>query len=281
MRRVLALSLAIILVLLPVVRAGPADPRDTLNVTMMINVVESPQLAPGDSGIFVFNFTNRYGYAMQNISLNVSIYQYATIEETLPVDSSWRWAYPRIAESTTNPRELLIHRGGPMDRLNASERLIERFTILTSQDMPHGSIFAQSAYFLRFWLEFDFNNGTGSTHLVMASKGYFTDQQWYEATNNRGPGCGPYNATNRCIGNLNVTRLGIDGLLPDSLFGVKEPIPIWPFYGLIVVTAFFLVLAFLFWVEENPGKYPRVERAWLVFKGRLRRVARVPRRRRV
>ena len=57
---------------------------------------------------------------------------------------------------------------------------------------------------------------------------------------------------------------------------MKEPIPIWPFYGLLVLTGLFLVLAFLFWVEENPGRYPRVERVWMTFKGRLRRTLRFP-----
>jgi hypothetical protein len=153
--------------------------------------------------------------------------------------------------------------------------MILNFTVLTSADMPHGSVFAQAAYFLRFWLEFDIDNGTRS-HLRMASLGYFTAQQWALARSDLGPGCSPGNATNRCTGLVNLTRLGVDGVLPDSLFGVKEPIPLWPFYGLVVLVGFFLVLAFLFWVEENPGQYPRVERVWLRFKGRLRGVLRRP-----
>jgi len=34
-------------------------------------------------------------------------------------------------------------------------------------------------------------------------------------------------------------------------------------------------------VEENPGQYPRIERRWLMFKGRLRRLVRLPLRKRV
>ncbi|TLZ61831.1 MAG: hypothetical protein E6K13_06490 [Methanobacteriota archaeon] len=281
MRRVIALSLAIVLALLPVSRAQSDNPRDLRDVGSLIRIVSAPQLAPGEAGSFAFNLTNPYSFAMQNISLNVSIYQYTTLEETLPVDASWRWSFPRIAESTANPRELLIHPGGPLDRLGVAEHLPEQFTILTSQDMPHGSIFAQSAYYLRFWLEFDFNNVTTNTRLTMASRGYFSDAAWTNATTYNGPGCTAFNATNRCLGSVNLTRLGVDGILPDSAFGVKEPIPVWPFYGLIALTAFFLILAFLFWVEENPGQYPRIERRWLMFKGRLRRLVRLPLRKRV
>jgi len=266
-------------VLLPVARADLNDPRDVGNQNKIIRVLESPQLAPGEMGTFRFNFSNPHRFWMQNILLNVSIYEYATIEENLRVDSGWPWAYPRIQESAppSNPREYLIHRGGPMDFLgntSGANYIRESFTILTSKDMPHGSVFAQSSYFLRFWLEFDFTNATDSGRMVLASRGYFTDAQWANATEYLGPGCTPYNATNRCAGNVNLTRLGVDGLLPDSAFGVKEPIPIWPFYGLVVMTIFFLILAFLFWVEENPGRYPRIERRWLTFKGRLRRVFR-------
>ncbi len=280
MKRAAAIALAILLLAVPAVRAQ--DVRDPGFVSRIIAVVESPQLEPGQSGVFRFNFTDPYPYEMNNTLLNVSIYQYATIEESLPLDASWRWAYPQIAES--GDREYEILRGTPADSLDAGEIMALQFTVLTSADMPHGSIFAQSAYFLRFWIEFDMNDTTGERRYVMASRGHFSATEWEEARVdplNPDPNCNPTNDTNRCVGSLNLTRLGVDGVVPDSLFGVKEPIPLWPFYGLLVATALFLVLAFLFWVEENPEKYPRVERAWLVFKGRLRRIARLPRRHRV
>src|SRR5207245_1653007 len=57
--------------------------------------------------------------------------------------------------------------------------------------------------------------------------------------------------------------------VPGSAFGVKEPVPRWPFYLLIGLAALFLVFAFLFWVEENPGSYPRVDAWWARTRGRL------------
>ncbi len=287
MRRVVALSLAFLVALLPVVRAaGPDDVWDIGNQNEIIDIMETPQLAPGESGELVFNISNPYGHPMDNVVLNVSIYRYATIEETAPLDSTWGWSFPKIvsASPSCNWRECRVLMGGAQGHLgiNATdEYIVQRLTIATSKDMPHGSVFAQSSYFIRFWLEFTFDNGTGSSSYVMASRGYFTDEQWTEATTTLGLGCGPYNSTNRCLGNVNLTRLGVDGVLPDTAFGVKEPIPIWPFYGLLVMTGLFLVLAFLFWVEENPGRYPRTERTWLTFKGRLRRLVRSPLRKKV
>jgi len=280
MRRVLAIALAILLLLLPSVRAQE-DIRDPGFVNGIMRVLVSPQVVPGEAGEFVFNLSNPYGHPMQNISLNVSIYQYVTIEESVPVDGSWAWTFPRIRNAAVNPREYKVEQGGPSSYLgntSGSNYKIERFTIETSVDMPHGSVFAQAAYFLRFWLEFDINNGTQS-HIVMASRGYFTSQQWEAAhvSDPPDPNCNnAVNTTYRCLGLLNLTRLNVDGILADSSFGVKEPFPAWPFYGLLGVTGFFLVLAFLFWVEENPGQYPRVERTWLRFKGRLRRLVRRP-----
>jgi hypothetical protein len=134
--------------------------------------------------------------------------------------------------------------------------------------MPHGTIFSQASYFVRFWLEFNGTVNGNATRFRMASRGFFTDDQWARATNatNTSP-CTPPS----CRGNVNFTILGVDGILPDSAFGVKEPIPRWPFYLLIALAGFFLLFAFLFWVGENPGTYPRVDAWWARTRGRLAR----------
>jgi len=280
MRRTVAFALAIVLALVPAARAQD-DPRAPGSVNRILAVVAPLILAPGDSGSLRLNLTNPYGHRMQNASLNVSVYEYATVETSAPVDATWGHEYPLLqahqADGTMcRARECRLMAGLPQDILLAGESLLLNFTVLTSYDMPHGSVFAEAAFFLRFWLEFDFNNGTAQSHLRMASRGYFTSAQWDAARADLGPGCTPYNPANRCIGSLNLTRLGVDGIIPDASFGVREGFPLWPFYGLLALIVFFLVLAFLFWVEENPGKYPRVERVWLRFKGRLRRAVRRP-----
>src|SRR5207302_2452065 len=129
---------------------------------------------------FVFYFNSTYTEPMRNVRLNASIYRYATIDESVPVDSVWPYAYPRIAETGT--KEWVWTNATVA---NASSRSLS-FTVLTapdSHDMPHGSIFSQSSYFVRFWLEFD-GNVTGNL-FRMVSPGFFTRAQWLAATINR------------------------------------------------------------------------------------------------
>ncbi|HYT17049.1 MAG TPA: hypothetical protein VEO18_02240 [Thermoplasmata archaeon] len=257
-------ALALALLVLAVVLSPPATAEDwgaVGKVTKLISVQESPELAPGDSGRFEFYFNTSYSEPMINVTLTASIYRYATIEESIPVDSSWAYGFPKIAESGARDWSWTSA------RVNPGSSTLLNFTVVTaadSRDMPHGSIFSQASYFVRFSLVFEGNVSGTLTPFHFASRGYFTDAQWNLAIS--------ANATNPCTppscrGNVNMTDLGVDGLLPDSAFGVKEPIPRWPFYLLIALAGVFLVLAFLFWVEENPGSYPRIEARWARTRG--------------
>lgn len=272
-----ALALVVALLLLVVPAASPARAAEDFGavsvVNKLVNVTATPQLAPGESGDFDFQFRSTYpaGMTMYNVSLNVSIYRYATVDTSVPVDSTWTYPFPQIAQTRGREWWWNATSFAPGSAVNLS------FTVETSSDsnqMPYGSVFSPASYFLRMWLEFDgLVNGT-SRHFRMASPGYFTKTQWDLAQNDtyRTP-CNPPS----CRGDLNLTFLGVDGVLSDSSFGVQDPIPRWPFYLLIGLAAFFTVLAFLFWVEENPGTYPRVEVWWARQRGRLARIR--PRRR--
>jgi hypothetical protein len=261
-------ALALALLVLAVVLSPPATAEDwgaVGKVNKLISVQSSPELAPGDSGRLEFYFNSTYTEPMINVTLTAGIYRYATIEESVPVDSSWPYAYPKIAESGARDWTWTAARVDP------GNSTLLNFTVVTvadSRDMPHGSIFSQSSYFVRFSVVFDGNVSGTMTTFHMASRGFFTDAQWDLATSP--------NATTPCDvpwcrggtgRGVNLTDLGVDGVLPDSAFGVKEPIPRWPFYLLIALAAFFLVLAFLFWVEENPGSYPRIEARWARTRG--------------
>ena len=62
-------------------------------------------------------------------------------------------------------------------------------------------------------------------------------------------------------GNINLDTLEIDGIIPDSSFGVKKPIPKWPLYILITLTVLFASLSVIFSLEEG-GTYPKLNK-WL------------------
>ena len=274
-----ALALLVALLLFAVPFSAPARAAEDFGaigvVNNFINVTSTPQLAPGQSGDFDFRFNSTYpaGMTMYNVSLNVSIYEYATVDASILMDRNWTYPYPVIAQTRGRQWWWNASSVAPGSVTNLS------FTVETSSDanlMPYGSVFSPASYFLRMWLEFDgLVNGT-PRHFRMASAGYFSRMTWALAQNATSitPCNPPY-----CRGDVNLTILGVDGVLPDSSFGVQEPIPRWPFYLLIGVAAFFTVLAFLFWVEENPGTYPRIETWWARQRGRLARIRPVRRKR--
>jgi hypothetical protein len=265
-----ALALSLLLIATLLAPASVAEDFGAVGkVNKFIGVQETPELAPGESGRFVFYFNSTYTQPIRNVRLNASIYRYATIDESMPVDAAWPYAYPRIAETGT--KEWVWTNATVA---NGSSRSLS-FTVLTapdSHDMPHGSIFSQSSYFVRFWLEFDGIVNGNTTRFRMASSGFFTREEWIRATSaNATTPCTPPGCRGEPGRGVNLTMLGVDGVLPDSAFGVKEPIPRWPFYLLMALVVFFLLLAFLFWVEENPGTFPRVETWWARTRGRLAR----------
>jgi hypothetical protein len=272
--RAIALALSLLLVSALLISAASAeDFGEVGKVNKLLSIQETPSLAPGESGRLAFFLNSTYTEPIFDVRLNASIYRYATIEESIPVDSSWSYDYPRIAENTGNPREWAWT--APVIAAGTSVPL--DFTILTaasSRDMPHGSIFSQSSYFVRFWLNFTGDVSGNQTPFRMVGRGFFTTTEWESATIPRSDPCNlPH-----CRGYMNVTMLAgflgvsrVDGIIPDTAFGVKEPIPRWPFYALIGLAVAFLLLAFLFWVEENPGAYPRVEAWWARTRGRLAR----------
>jgi hypothetical protein len=265
-------ALAVALLLVLVVFATPARAADFASVdyvNKLIQPVSTPQLEPGQSGDFQFQFNSTYpaGMPMLNVHLNVSIYEYETIDTSIRVDRNWSYPYPIIEPG--GGREFHWDPTAPVEPGTVTNL---SFTVLTSSDpnlMPSGSVFSQASYVLRMWLEFDGNVSGTITHFRMASRGYFTDVAWAQATNMTYTNpCNPPT----CRGNLNLTFLHVDGVLPDSSFGVKPPIPQWPFYLLIALAVVCAGLAFLFWVEENPGTYPRVEAWWARQRGRMARL---------
>ncbi|MGQ0796264.1 MAG: hypothetical protein ACT4OI_00130 [Methanobacteriota archaeon] len=272
----LALSSLCIASLLVLFGAIPAEAQgfgDVGRVNKLLSVIDTPQLAPGERGSFRFEFNSTYDEPIVDVTLRAEIYMYATIEEAIPVDGNWSYPYPQIEESP-GARSHTWNLGTVPPR-TASALNFTVATAADSRDMPHGSVFSQATYFVRFRVEFE-GNVTGTlTPFVMASPGYFTRAQWEAARNltNTDPCVPPW-----CRGNVNLTILGVDGIVPDSSFGVKEPIPQWPFYALVAGAVGFLVFAFLFWVEENPGAYPRVEVWWARTRGRLARLRPVRRR---
>jgi hypothetical protein len=221
----------------------------------ILNGFVTPTVAPGHTVNFLFNVTNPYGEetaVMWNLTLSVGVYKYSTQETTRVVNEDFKHA-PSIdglgAEVVTQLEPIAP---GDTTRLELH--------ITTTRDTPHGSYFSQSTYFVRFRLSFNFSGN--STQVVLQSRGYFTDDQWDQLVS--------FSADESIVNTTYMRSLGIDGLLPDSAFGLRVPIPRWPLGVLIAAICGLSVMALYYFVLDNPGKYPRLEKRFYYLRGKLR-----------
>ena len=231
--------------------ASPGSPKYANN---MLGGFITPTVRPGETVFFSFNLTNPYDDdfgIMQNSVLSVGIYRYATQEKSNEVNSSFK-----------NPPSIEgegIEVAYAVGQLDLGETIRVELDILTSHKTPHGSYFSQSTYFVRFKLTFNFIGNT--TGVLLQSRGYFTDQQWDHMVS--------FSANESIVNTTYMHSLGVDGLLPDSSFGIKVPIPRWPLYLLIVAICGCMFLASYYFVLDNPGKYPKLEKRFYYLRGKM------------
>jgi hypothetical protein len=241
--RVRALVMGLILLALIIPQNTMAD--DYISHPGNIPLFEdfsSPAFEPGESAKFTMSIKNRYNETMENITLTVGVYAAAKYYEYTPIDSvkkppslagdgrETQFTIPEIIQNTT---------------------IFNNFTIKTNSDTTQGT------YFVRFELQFEYNN----TQFFMRSRGYFTDEEWEEATSS---------ANETHPGRINTQYLGVDGILPDSSFKVWSQIPSWPLYicliPLIVVLG---ILAIMFYAQEEHNMFPWLDQGFKYWTGKL------------
>jgi hypothetical protein len=254
--RPVTLAMMALVLLTPLSMAQSIDEPRFVN--KLLDDFRTPVIVPGQSGDFSLNINNpdpvNLTGSMTNVMLNASIYQYATLEESRPVGE------------IPNP-PIVVQSGGVEYGFHGitigpgGEHTVT-FTVSTEKSTPHGSYFSQSTYFVRFWLEFEYEG----VNYTMVSRGYFNDQQWLHLTQTE-TGAGEVNQTY-------LQELGYDGIIPDSAFAVKIPIPMWPLYLLMLCTVFVGCLAVSFYILDNPGSFPRVELHLLRLTGRCHQLRR-------
>jgi hypothetical protein len=251
---VLAAALMLLTVGSASVRAEITDPGAPRYTNNMFGGFVTPTVSPGKTVDFAFNLTNPYDQTlatMSNITLTVGIYEYATQDTAREVNSSFK-----------NPpliRGLASQLNFTLEDMPIKTTVRMELPINTSEKTPHGSYFSQSTYFVRFKLTF--NLGSNATPVVLQSKGFFTDAQWSQMVSFT-PGQDIVNTTY-------MKSLGVDGLIPDSSFGIKVPIPRWPLAVLIVACVGVSLLALYYFVLDNPGRYPRLEKRAYYLRGKL------------
>ena len=212
----------------------------------------TPQLEPGENGDFSLDVLNRYNETLENVIIEAEIYHRADIDESETLDNipskkrpyisntKWTSNIDNIEETqdTSDTKKATYDIG----ELEFNETITLEFKIKTDDDTKEGT------YFVRFSMNFDLN----TTTRIMQSRGHWSSEQWENATTN---------ITEGSLGNINLEALLVDGIIPDSSFGVKKPIPKWPLYLLITLTIVFAGLALVFYLEEE-GDYPKLNK-WL------------------
>ena len=220
----------------------------------------TPTVAPGQRVDFSFNLTNPYDNSsaviqngtMQNVTLVIGIYMYATQEKAEAVTGSF--PHPPLINGTTTEWKEYI------SEILPNQTLRIELPIYTSKKTPHGSYFSQSTYFVRFNLTFNLPNN--SADVVLKSRGCFTENEWNTIVSFEG---------NQSIVNTTyMESLGVDGILPDSSFGIKIPIPRWPLGVIVAGCGGLSFMALYYFVLDNPSKYPRLEKRFYYLRGKLR-----------
>ena len=250
MKRILGLVLLIALVSQPLAESEidtyVSHPGNIPN----FHNFKTPQLEPGEKGNFMLEVHNRYGYQLENVSIISEIYHRADIDQSEVFESIPSNERPYISnkcliinlEETCENNDKIELASFNLATIKVNETITLKFRIVSDEDTREGT------YFVRFSMNFDYNG----TSRIMQSRGHWNMEQWEEATSN---------VTDNYPGNINLDTLGVDGIIPDSSFGVKKPIPKWPLYILVSLTVVFAGLSVIFYLEEE-GNYPELNK-WL------------------
>ena len=249
MRKVL--GIIIIIMMLPIAKSEIDDYTSHPGNIPNFHNFETPQLEPGENSFFSFEIQNRYVENITNVSINAEIYHRADIDESESLEKINSGKRPIIGENCWNYKEndencsdsLSSDKAGFNIEMIAVNQTIQlKFDIKTKDDTMEGT------YFVRFSMSYQLNE----TDRTLQSRGFWNMEEWTNATTN---------LTNNYPGNINLDSLNVDGIIPDSSFGIKKPIPKWPLYILITLTVVFAGLSVVFYLEEEET-YPELNK-WL------------------
>lgn len=237
-------------------RLGVSDPAE---IPLFENF-RTPGIVPGSSGTLKFTITNRYTFNnnnnnMTNITLILNIYRYVTLEKSKDVTKISHG--PRIVSGNDGLSEIIDQYTAVFfwPLLTWNQTVPVELNIKSSSNSPQGT------YFVGMHLNFTFNY----RYFDMKSRGHFSDTQWDSAQPNATEEDDEYYDDQGVlikfiVGRLDLEELDVDGIVPETSFRIKEPIPLWPFYVGVGLAVLFLVLAAVFYLMDEKGKFPNAKR---------------------
>lgn len=235
----------------PVFAADSSDnPMSPLYVNEILSVEKTPSAPPRGSTTLVINMTNPYNnQTMENISFTIGIYAFATIDGYRPLSGIEE--PPILINGSQRGTEITLHftsiKPGVNETLNIGVQM--------ERKSPTGGLFNQGSYFVRMAMNFTLGNRT--YHLL--SRGFMSEEAKSFLDGHKG-----------FVNSTELQQFGFDGIIPDTSFAVRVPIPKWPFYVLMGLAVLFTLAAVFSYVEDNPGAFPAIERRYLWLKGKYR-----------
>ncbi len=242
-------GLSIILILLLFAIASPLKVHSQVDDEYISSPGNIPQfeftspatIIPGDAGRLNFKIENRYSIIMTNVTLTVNIFKCVTIEDTKEVEGLKD--APKIVHASGGTRYAILD-GQTIQfqwsKLNNNTQEPIRIKISTLKDTHQGT------YFVRMNLTFEYE----SRVYILNSRGHYSQAEWDYAHLTSNP---------TDPGDINLTALGVDGIIPDTSFRVKDPIPLWPLILFAGLSVFFAVLAGIFYFMDEHGKFPKTK----------------------
>ncbi|MBU2564717.1 MAG: hypothetical protein KJ655_00455, partial [Candidatus Thermoplasmatota archaeon] len=157
------------------------------------------------------------------VSLTVEIYKYVTEEKSKNISEISN--PPVFANGET--RTIIYN-----NSIATGDSFPISLQISTSKETQQGT------YLVKMKINFKFSGAA----YMMESIGYFSEEEIMKYQ-------------------LNTTNLPSEcsGIIPETSFTVREPIPLWPLYVLIGATVFFGFLAAVFYMQDK-GKIPKLKR---------------------
>ena len=228
----------------------------------MLGITTSETIVPPNNAWLNVTVANPYASDtedMVNVSLTVGVYRYATQEHDEYITEDF--PNPPLIAGVSTEKTILFPRIAPDDPNTFNDKSSEWSFVpfWISEKTPHGSYFSQATYFVRLKVSFNFEGN--STAIVLQSRGFFTDDQWNRMVS--------WEYGDAIIDTVYMKSLGVDGILPDTSFGINVPIPRWPLAVIITVAAGSCFAGFYFYVLDNPGKHPRLEKRFYYLRGKL------------
>jgi len=230
--------------------ASSDDPMAPLYVNRILSMEKTPSVPPRGSATLVINMTNPYeNLTMENISLTIGIYAFATIDSYRPLNEIEQ--PPILINGSQRGTEITLH----FDSIKPGVNQTLNIAVQMDKKSPTGGLFNQGSYFVRMAMNFTLGNGT--YHLL--SRGFMSDEAKNFLDGHKG-----------FVNSTELQQFGFDGIILDTSFAVRVPIPRWPFYALVGLGILFAVGAVFSYVEDNPGAFPAIERRYLWLKGKYR-----------